>query len=146
MNTIIPLFARKERTESVSRAGGQVRKFLLFFFLNRKLHYKQLFFLKIRNDSKISDTTKIGEKALIKVSNIGKNCVIGDKVKIVSSVIFDNVSIAENTTIEGSIVCSDSKILQKCDIKNSIIDYGMMLGQESGIGTIRNTLFEFFFF
>ncbi len=95
------------------------------FFENRSDKYFicVLIFLKIGSDSIIGESTKIGDKSMVKKSVIGKNCSIADKTKIINSIIFDNVTIAEGSIIQGSILCSNVKILQKSEIKDTIIEH-----------------------
>lgn len=74
------------------------------------------------SDSLIGEGTKI-EKALVKRSVIGKNCVIGEKAKITNSVIMDNVKIEEGVIIHGSIICSNSVLHQKSEFKDCLVCY-----------------------
>jgi translation initiation factor eIF-2B subunit gamma len=46
-------------------------------------------------DSLIGDSTRIGERATVKKSAIGRHCIIGKNVRIVGSVIGDHCVIAD---------------------------------------------------
>lgn len=71
----------------------------------------------------IEEKTKIGDKALVKRSVIGRNCFIGEKSRITNSVLMDNVKIGEGVIIQGSIICTNSKLSQRSEFKDCLVGY-----------------------
>lgn len=78
---------------------------------------------QVSNDSLIDEGTKVGERALVKRSVIGRNCIIGEKAKITNSVIMDNVKVGEGVVIQGSIICTKSSLSQKSEFKDCLVGF-----------------------
>jgi len=78
-----------------------------------------------QGDSLIGDGTKLGAKAVVKRSVIGKNCQIGDHVKIENSVILDGVVIGDSALVNGVLALDEASIGAKAELKDSLIGFGV---------------------
>ncbi|TFY60192.1 hypothetical protein EVG20_g7506 [Dentipellis fragilis] len=79
---------------------------------------------KISNDSMIGQSTRVGERALVKYSVIGKHCVIGRMVKIVGCVIFDHCVIEDGAKLDGCILGLNTKVGAKAELARCLTQAG----------------------
>jgi translation initiation factor eIF-2B subunit gamma len=81
----------------------------------------------------VGEGTRVGERASIKKSVIGKHCVIHDGVKIINSVIMNHVTISAGCVINGSVVCNNVYMKEKCNIKDSQIGVSYNVPEKTDI-------------
>jgi translation initiation factor eIF-2B subunit gamma len=81
----------------------------------------------------VGEGTRVGERASIKKSVIGKHCVIHDGVKIINSVIMNHVTISAGCTINGSVICNNVYMKEKCNIKDSQIGVSYNVPEKTDI-------------
>ncbi|KAK4689820.1 translation initiation factor eIF-2B subunit gamma, partial [Tremellales sp. Uapishka_1] len=73
---------------------------------------------QISPDSLIGEGTRVGERASIKKSVIGRHCVIGKGAKITGCVLWDFASVEENARVENAILGNNVRIGEKSTIKD----------------------------
>ncbi|KAJ1304956.1 hypothetical protein OPQ81_006088 [Rhizoctonia solani] len=76
----------------------------------------------VANDSIISDSATIGERASIKRSMIGEHCRIGKNVKIQGCVVMDHVEIADGAKLDNCIVSRLCQIGERAALKDCEIE------------------------
>jgi translation initiation factor eIF-2B subunit gamma len=76
---------------------------------------------KVTNNCCIGNGTKIGAKATIESSVIGKHCQIGDNVKLVGCVLMDHVIVESGSQLSNSVVCPSAHISSNSTITDCSI-------------------------
>ncbi|KAN0060044.1 Translation initiation factor eIF-2B subunit gamma [Thecaphora frezii] len=80
---------------------------------------------QVSTDSVIAEHTRIGERAMIKRSVVGKGCVVAKNAKVTGCIIMDGVRVGEGVKLENCILCPGSVIedranLKDCDVAASV--------------------------
>lgn len=73
---------------------------------------------QISPDSIVGDGVRVGDRASIKKSIVGRHCVIGRGAKLTGCVLWDWVTVEENARIENAILCSHVRVGEKAQIKD----------------------------
>lgn len=77
--------------------------------------------------------TRIDERATVKHSLLGRNCMIGKNVRIMRSIVMDGVHIGDNAKLENCIVGTSASIGDRCQLKETDVGphYAVERGTES---------------
>jgi len=70
-------------------------------------------------DCLVGTGTQIDERATIKHSILGRNCVIGKGARIMRSVLMDGVVVGDNAKLENCIVSSSAEIGERAQLKET---------------------------
>ncbi|KAH9420653.1 Eukaryotic translation initiation factor 2B, subunit 3 gamma, 58kDa [Dermatophagoides pteronyssinus] len=71
--------------------------------------------------SLVSNSSKLGDKTLLKRTIIGNNCTIGDNCQFTNCIIQDNVTIENNCKLINSVVCSEAHIEENVLLENCLV-------------------------
>ncbi|KAJ1939889.1 Translation initiation factor eIF-2B subunit gamma [Kickxella alabastrina] len=99
--------------------------------------------VQVSADSMVGQSSKLGERCLVKRSVIGPHCIIGHNVKITNSVIMDHVTIGDNAVIESSILCKEATIPDGFQIINCEIGAKVSVFENSSLNKKTRTVDDY---
>ncbi|EPQ29839.1 uncharacterized protein PFL1_02512 [Pseudozyma flocculosa PF-1] len=80
---------------------------------------------QVSTDSVVAEHTRIGERAMIKRSVVGKGCVVAKNAKVTGCIIMDGVRVGENVKLENCILCPGSVIEDRANLKDCDVAAGV---------------------